>query len=250
MPNVLAAAAVAAAFALSAAPTPVPAPPAAQSAPESSPLPEIGRVRSTGVACAAMRDLILPSFAAARRADARFDETRLRLPDYIKTADDPEHQSDVVRQSALSKIDADATVLLSETAVLNKALGDPRLKSSSDPQVTAARDKLQQLYAAQQTRASQLQEFVMRERNATAHDGFPVQNTFGRSGAAAQQVVSPPPRYIAPLNPSPGMPVITHRTPLADVESLNEWTGKMAATVRASENVAARTFLPIAQSCR
>jgi hypothetical protein len=244
MPHFLIAAAVALTFALGDAPTPAPGP-------DASPLPEIGRVRATAPACAAMRDLVVPSFAAARRADARFAETRVRLPSYIQIADDPAHRSDVVRESALAKLDADATTLLNEAAVLNRALGDARFKNPADPQVAAQRDQLQQLYAAEQARASQLQEFVMRERNATAHDGFPLKNTFGRKLKGIEpDVDTPPAGYVAPLNPSKGMPVVTHTTPMADVQSLNEWSGTMAATVRASENLAAHTFLPIAQSCR
>jgi hypothetical protein len=41
-----------------------------------SPLPNIGRTRALNRACAAMRDLIVPSFEAAVRADKRFVETR------------------------------------------------------------------------------------------------------------------------------------------------------------------------------
>jgi hypothetical protein len=96
--------------------------------------PNIGRVRSLAPACASMRDLVIPSLAAAQRADARFVETRKRLPMYADVVDDPEHRTGVAREFALSKLDADATALLKEALVINRALGDPRLsKTSNDP---------------------------------------------------------------------------------------------------------------------
>ena len=110
-------------------------------APETSPLPEIGRVRSTAPACAALRDLIVPSFSAAQRADNRFVQTRLRLPQYAEIAADKEHHNDVFRTSALARLDADATALLTETQWLDKALRDPRLKDTTDPQVVAERTR-------------------------------------------------------------------------------------------------------------
>jgi hypothetical protein len=213
-------------------------------------LPEIGRVRANSPVCAAMRDLIIPSFAAARRADARFSETRVRLPKYIAIADDPEHRTDVYRESALSKIDADATKILNETLVLNKALGDPRFKDPTDPQVIAAKNQLQQLYATQQARANQLQEFVMRQRNEIAKNGIGDNHAFASRNqpmrTADTATLTPPPSLKAP----PGMPLINGKIAMADQASLNEWSGNMAAAVRKSENMAAQAFLPIAQSCR
>ncbi|ERR1700681_110946 len=211
-------------------------------------LPEIGRVRAATPVCAAMRDLVVPSFAAARRADARFSETRVRLPKYIEIADDPEHRTDVFRESALSKLDADATKILQETLVLNKALGDPRFKDPTDPQVIAVKNQLDQLYRTQQARANQLQEFVMRQRNEIAKNGLGDNHAFASRNQPPQQPqdAPPPPSLKAP----PGMPLINGKIAMADQASLNEWSGQMAAAVRASENLAAHTFLPIAQSCR
>ena len=214
-------------------------------------LPEIGRVRANSPVCAAMRDLVIPSFAAARRADARFTETRVRLPKYVEIADDPEHRTDVYRESALSKLDADATTILNETLVLNKALGDARLKDPTDPQVIAAKRQLEQLYATQQARANQLQEFVMRQRNEIAKNGMGDNSAFGPHNTQPQQTadntpLKPPPSLKAP----PNMPLLNGRIALADKAAINDWSGNMAAAVRKSENLAAQTFLPIAQSCR
>jgi hypothetical protein len=244
---------VALASVLGAAPKPVPppGPPAQTAAPESSPLPEIGRVRAATPPCAAMRDLIIPSFAAARRADVRFEQTRARLPQYIDFADDPEHGTDIFRTSSLARLDADATAILNETLVLNKALGDPRLKDTTDPVIAAERAQLEQLYSAQQARANQLQQFVMRERNTVAQHGMEDSGAFkGRHKQPASRDAEPPPSPIPSLVGAPGMPVLNGRIPLADKVVINDWSTSMAAFVRASENQAAKTFLPIAQSCR
>jgi hypothetical protein len=257
MPHVLATtAALAIAFATVPAPKPTPFPLGTlqpfgtETAPPAPTLPEIGRVRALRPACTAMRDLIIPSFAAARRADVRFAQTRVRLPQYVEFAADPEHRTDVFRESALSRLDADATAILQETLVLNRALGDPRFKDNTDPQVDAERAQLQQLYNTQQARANQLQEFVMRERNAIAKNGMEDPGAFGRQRGPttlidAARVPAPMPALTAP----PGMPLLSGRIAMADKAAINDWSGSMAAAVRASENQAARAFLPIAHSC-
>jgi hypothetical protein len=260
MPHVLATtAALAIAFATVPTPKPTPFPlgtlqpfgTETQTQAPAANLPEIGRVRAATPVCAAMRDLIIPSFAAALRADARFSETRVRLPKYVEIADDPEHRTDVFRESALSKLDADATKILNETLVLNKALGDPRFKDPTDPQVIAAKNQLQQLYATQQARANQLQEFVMRQRNEIAKNGFSDNSAFAPRNQpiplpGGDTQLKPPPSLKAPA----GMPLLNGKIAMADKASINDWSGSMAAAVRASENLAAHTFLPIAQSCR
>jgi hypothetical protein len=247
MPHLVAAAAVA--IALGAVPSPLPAPQATQTAAPDASLPEIGRVRSTAPACAAMRDLVLPSFSAAQRADTRFLQTRVRLPQYAELADDPVHKNDVFRDSALAKLDADATALLNEALWLDKALRDPRLKDTADPQVVAERSGLQQLYDVQKARANQLQEFVMRERNATVRNGMEDSGAFGGKIAPLPTNADAPPGDAGVLNAPRGMPLLTGKNALADKASLNEWSLNMAAAVRAGENLAAKTFLPIARSC-
>ncbi|HEY0384077.1 MAG TPA: hypothetical protein VGC72_17940 [Candidatus Elarobacter sp.] len=257
MPHVLATTA-ALAIAFAAAPTPKPTPFAigtlqpfgTETPAPASTLPEIGRVRAATPACAAMRDLIIPSFAAARRADIRFAETRARLPQYIDFADDPEHNNDIFRTSALAKLDADATAILNHTLVLNKALGDPRFKDTTDPVVVAEKAQLQQLYNTQQARANQLQEFVMRERNVVAKHGMEDSNAFKGRNIPVNMDAQAPPAPMPSLTAPPGMPLLNGRIALADKASINDWSGQMAAAVAASENQAARTFLPIARSCR
>jgi hypothetical protein len=254
MPHVLAtAAALAIGLATAPAPTPTPFPigtlqPFGTETPAPAVnLPEIGRVRAATPACAAMRDLIIPSFAAAVHADKRFAQTRVRLPQYIDFADDPVHARDIFRESALAKLDNDATAILNDTLVLNRALGDPRFKDTSDPQVAAEKAQLQQLYNTQQARANQLQEFVMRERNVIAKNGIDDNSSILRG---KRQPASTEPAPMPVLTAPPGMPVLNGKISIADKNTINEWSGSMAAAVRASENQAARTFLPIARSCQ
>jgi hypothetical protein len=243
--------ALAFAFALGAAPSLAPAPPQpAQTAAPGGQLPEIGRVRANTPACVAMRDLVIPSFAAAQRADMRFAQTRARLPQYVDFADDPVHQNDIFRTSTLAKLDADATAMLNEALLLNKALGDPRFKNTADPQVVAEKAALQQLYDVQQARANQVQQFVMRERNTTAQHGMEDSGAFGGRHGGASKDAAPPPAPIPELTGAPGMPVLNHRIPGADKVVMDDWGRQMAAYVRAGENQAAYTFYPIAESCR
>jgi hypothetical protein len=216
-----------------------------------SPLPNIGRTRSVNRACAAMRDLIVPSFAAAVRADVRFAETRKRLPNYTDIANDPSHRDDGFREMLLTKLDADASTLLQEALVLNKALGDPRIAADvGDPQVMAERRSLQQLYEAQKVRANLLNEFVMRERAASAKQGIDDNSAFrSRATTNFSGGVSPPPLPVAALKQPPGMPLRSLNA-MADKNAVTDWGASLATYVRKNENEAARTFYSIAQSCR
>jgi hypothetical protein len=219
--------------------------------PFQSPLPNIGRTRATTRACAVMRDLIVPSFEAALRADKRYAEARKRLPNYAEVAGDQMHRDDAVQQMVLTRLDADASTLLREAQVVSKALGDPRIAANvTDPQVVAERRSLQQLYEAQMTRASLLNEFVMREHVATATRGIDDNSAFrARNAAQSAAFVTSPPVPIAKLTAPPGMPLRSGNS-MADKNSLQEWGTLMATYVRANENEAAKTFYTIAQTCR
>lgn len=226
-------------------PQAVPEPPAV-------PLQDIGRTRSVTPACAAMRDLIVPSFAAAVRADKRFTDTRKRLPSYVEIADDPEHRTDVFRQMMLSKLDADASTLLQEAKVLNDALGDARLSADTkDPQVAEERRALQTLYVAQMTRANLLNEFVMRERFAVAKDGLGDASPFAPRGLTPKTAsqLRTPTNPIPTATAAPGMPSRSGIT-MADKNAIDDWGSSISTYVRTNENEAARTFLPIAKTCR
>ncbi len=254
--------ALAAVPSFAAAPSPAPTPfPIGTLAPFGAPtpapafsLPEIGHVRSATPACAVMRDLIIPSFAAARRADARFALTRPKLPQYAALVDDPEHRTDIYRESALARIDSDADALLKETLIINKALGDPRISADSkDPQVMAERKALQELYDTEKVRANLLTEFVIRQKVAIATNGIDTTNqAFGTRNSNMQQPQAPltaPPMPDPTLTAPPGMPLLNGND-LADRQQISQWGADLTAAVAYSENRAAKTFLPIAQSCR
>jgi hypothetical protein len=212
--------------------------------------PNIGRVRTLSPACASMRDLVIPSFAAARRADARFVETRKRLPMYAELVDDPEHRTDVLRESALSRLDSDATALLKEALVINRALGDPRLSNTSnDPAVLAERAELERVYRAQSARANLLEEFVIRQRTAIAKNGLGDNSAFSSrinqtNTPSIAAPYAPDPTQTAP----PNMPPLNGNS-LSDKQNVDDWARDISSGIRESENRAAKTFLPIARGC-
>ncbi len=239
--------------ALAAAPTPTPFPLGTLQpfgAPGSTvpPLPNIGRVRSATPACSAMRDLIIPSFAAARRSDATFEQTRKRLPDYAELVSDPLHRADIYRESALARIDGDATKLMEEAESISKALGDPRFRNTGDADVVAEKRALEQLYEAVASRAYTLNEFVMRQRVAIAKNGIDTSTSAFAGNSRVPQVqasAQPLPALTAP----PGMPVLLGNN-LSDKQVINQWSVDMSKVVRYYENQSAKTFFPIAQRCR
>ena len=237
------------AFAGTTAQAPAPAPAvAATEVPAAVPsdLPEIGRTKSASPACSAMRDLVIPSFAAARKADARFSETQTRLPKYAEIR--AESKNDAFQESMLSRLEQDASNLLGYAAFINKALGDPRLSADSkDPDVQAERTQLQSLYAMQQARAKMLAQFAIRERvtmTKSQMDGLSMSG--GRNQLLPVSVDAAP-------NPfetgAPGMPTFSGIA-FADKATATNWGVGMAKAVADAENSAAKSFLPLAQRCR
>jgi hypothetical protein len=239
------------------------APAVPEPAPSGEPLPEIGRTRANSPACAAMRDLVVPSFAAAQRADARFAETRKRLPRYAQFAADAGSErirgrnvgtGGAFRESELARLDSDAARLLQEAGVIKKLIADPRLAADSkDPQIQAERAQLEQLYEMQQRRAALLSEFVQRESTNLGKRNVGMEDKGGLDGkfapAARNPDPSPQPIPLADTNGPRGMPLLSGLD-IADRSRLAEWGDQIAAAVRASENEAAKTFLAIAQACR
>jgi hypothetical protein len=250
---------------LAVAATPSPAPPAApESSPSAAPpngaIPEIGRTRATSPACTALREVVVPAFAAARRADARFEDTRKRLVRYGNFASGNDTRignrkvdaGTAQREGELAHLDTDASALLQASLQIRKLLEDPRLaKDAKDPLVQAERAQLDRLLAQQQTRANLLSEFVQRESMSAGINrvgmgsdaGISAGGLYPRSPDPAPQAHEPPPT--AP----PGMPWLTGDD-FADRSRLSEWGDRAALAVRATENQAAKTFLTVAQSCR
>jgi hypothetical protein len=231
-----------------------PAPAESPAAAAGSPLPEIGRTRATSAACTAMRDLVIPAFAAARRADMRFAETQQRLPKYGTIVADPWDRSTVVREAALARLSSDAATLLQEAQQISKLLGDPRLsKDVTDPAVVAERTQLQEIYAAQQTRAAILSEFVQRESMTTSRANVGMEDGGGLNSKmrlAAQNVDALPGTPMPAATRAPaGQPLMNSEFPVMNKATLNDWGNTVAKLVRDKENAAAKTFLPLAQAC-
>ncbi len=185
--------------------------------------------------CAVMRDLAIPAFTAARAADRQFAAASKNLTGYVGGKDDEsdaQPDSDAKRRYLLSKLGQDKTKLLQHAKVIADALGDPRFASDiPDPSVRAERAQLQSLYDSQINRAALLNQFVMREEIKAM--GVLRSAQGGRSD-----------------EPPPGMPAIRGKIPLADVATIQDWTGQLAAGVKANEEVVAKTFYGIARSCQ
>jgi hypothetical protein len=224
-------------------------------------LPEIGRTRSASPSCAAMRDLIIPAFAAARRADMRFEGTRKQLSQYAVVSADSAtrignrtvENSNVFRESALARIGSDAANLLQESQTIKMLLDDPRLApTSQDAQVQAERANLERIYDVQQARAVLLNQFAQRESMAMGRQGVGMGDNSGigtKLGNAGSDLEPPPAGASTPVpSAAPGMPQLTGFD-LEDRRRMGEWGARMALAVRASENEAAKTFLSIAQNC-
>ncbi len=214
------------------------------------PIPEIGRTRATSPACAAMRDLVIPSFAAAQRADLRFVQTRKQLPNYGAIASDVWNKNSVDRDAALARLDTDVSVLLRESQVIQKALSDPRLApGAKDPQVVAERAQLQTLYDVQRGRADMLNEFVTREHVKTAQNGMEGNGGVVSRTASFGKLDALPGKPLPDVTAPPGMPLLSGEHGMMDRKQLDDWGTSIAAIVRTKENEAAKAFLPIAKSC-
>ena len=201
-----------------------------------------------------MRDVVIPAFAVAQRADGDFATTRKRFPRYAEAAADDIDRTSVVRVSELSRLDITATLLLRQALDMRKALEDPRLAADSkDPQIHMERAALEEVYAAHKARAELLNEFVQREATSLAYKRVGMEDSgffVGKLAPAGRSVDKLPDNpKLAPINAPPGMPLLTGLVPIADRASLSDWGAAAAKAVRDAENRAARTFLSIAQRC-
>jgi len=226
------------------------APPDPSPQPSTLDLPEIGRVRAISSACGAMRDLVIPAFSAAREADKHFDTVSKTLPEYVRgIAEDSKYNPDppVVREMRLSRLGMEDTKMLKNAKTIADALGDPRLaKNSKDPDVQAERQQLQSLYESQINRVGELNQYVMREQNATALLGVGSTDAFkGRNSGRAPS--TPEPRETTTPY---GMPKLGGKIGYTDAESIRDWTNQMSALVKSNEIQVAKSFYTIAKSCQ
>jgi hypothetical protein len=244
-------------------------------------VPEIGRTRSKAPACAALQDLVSPSWAAAMRADNDFRQAAPQfsayaaakagattLPTNVVRADNHQMKSKVAADELdsptpemfLARLDKVLADMKREAGAINKALGDPRLASdSNDPAVQSQRKELSQLYDVQVARIAALQEFLDRQRmgrsrtdtsltnnaafdqGARAHKGGV--NTADNQEAAAVALDSGHVVYLF------GQPSINGQA-ANDKQSLNDWTNSIGRAVRDNENTAAKTFFALALNCQ
>jgi hypothetical protein len=225
------------------------------SASPASTLPEIGRTRATTSACAFMRDVVVPAFAAAQRADARFGAVRTNLPRYIQLKSDynsqraPIKSDGIMLESQYSRLSIDTASILREADAIQKLLDDPRLNaSSSDPNVREERDQLTRILAAQQARATALSQLVLRESTFLSSHlvGWEDPGAFATMGI--KPALDAPPRPTPKFTAPPGMPLL-NGFDAADRSRVDEWSTAMTRMVHTSEEAAAKTFLPFAQGC-
>jgi len=229
---------LAAALAAGADPTPTPAPDTA--------FPEIGRVRSLAPPCAVMRDVVIPSYQAAQKADKKFGDAQTKLPNYAQVADDPFNRWGVEREMLLSRVDSALTSMMEQTAEMSRLLGDPRIsKLAADPQVQNERTALQQMYQAQMARVSILHEFVERERVAVMSHGLDDLSMFSSPQVSMASTPTPQPGQTKTPWGQPSLNGIAFN----DAQQMRDWTGQMASEIRISEERAAKTLYPIATGC-
>src|SRR5476649_1124224 len=100
-------------------PTPAPAPELG--------FPEIGRVRANTPPCTVMKDIVLPSWEAAKDADKKFLMAQSYLPKYAETLNDNFNRWGPQRDMQFTHIDQAVSNMMSSTLVINKLLGDPRI---------------------------------------------------------------------------------------------------------------------------
>lgn len=221
--------------------------------PVASTLPDIGRVRASPTTCTAIRDLVVPSVLAVRRADQRYADVAKRLHRYVQIVDDEDYkQNSVYREGALGQLDIDTIALKREALELNKALGDPRISQRAaqiDPTIAALRTQLEQMYDAQATRVNLLQEYVIREHVAINKSDLQQSDPFG-SGSRGVATPLPTASPMPGSTPPPlGMPEF-HGLAMADTASIDDWAHGADAYARAPEREAARNFSAAAARCR
>jgi len=211
-------------------------------------LPEIGRVKAVSPACAIMHDLIIPAFAAVRRADDHFALASKAVPAYFgalndtDVGDDPTDNarfgSDSGRQ--LAHVDQALSGMLREAQLVDSALKDPRFAASSDdPKIAAEQTELQNVLNAQLARASILSEFAMRQNMTQLKRGLaPV-------GGRARPSVQSAPRPPTPIVGQPDINGLSN-----DATASKDWVKTIDSVVHYREYNAANAFIDLAKDCQ
>jgi hypothetical protein len=224
--------------------------PAATAAPAD--LPEIGRVRSLTPACAAMRELVIPAFAASMGVSKKFDETAPYFSRYVETIEE-EKDNTAVRDMLLSRMGQSVSLMMRDTQKIAKALGDPRLSATSkDPAIVEERKQLNLLYDVQMDRANILNEYLIRQNAGIARTEFQDNSAFAstRSPGGTQDLTPQP--TATPIEYDRrrfGQPVLDGKNGFADKHVMTDWTNDLGAQAKLASNIAAKALLPIAKGC-
>jgi len=238
-------------------------------------LPEIGRVKSRVLSCVALQELVVPSFAAALRADKQFTQaapqfasyaeakdSATTLPTNVKKANGAPMKTKLIAadpdsatpEMYLARLDKALATMQQEVLTISKALGDPRIAADiTDPAVQAERAQLQVLYAAQVTRIATLQEFLERQRmnRAITDKTLTDQSVFSSAGVNMDDLQAAGADALASgHDPLLGGQPMINGLALNDKQSVADWTTGMARGVHNYENVAAKTFLDIGKNCK
>jgi hypothetical protein len=226
---------VALAFAQVAAPSPAP-----------SNEPEIGRVRTVAPACVAMHDLVVPSFAQARKADASFAQATPWLAGYAEniTKDGDPH----LAQMYLNRMGQTIATMLQAMQPVAKALGDPKLKGEPGSAVDDEHKALEQLFETEMGRLNTLNEFYLRRTTEAARAELQDDGAFARSVHHGSVPETTPAPFTSDRTLF-GRPNLDPNVSFVARNEMNAWSAGMSAQVRTSENEAARVFLPLAKNC-
>jgi hypothetical protein len=162
----------------------------------------------------------------------------------------PVKSDGIMLESQFNRLSVDTASLLRETDAIKKLLDDPRMSAgSNDPTVREERAQLEQVYAAQQARASALSELMLRESTYLAKHLVGWEDPAALAQMNLPMVADAPPRPLPKMTAPPGMPLL-NGFDAADRARVGEWGAAMKQIVRAREEQAAKTFLPLAQACR
>jgi hypothetical protein len=240
-------------------------------------VPEIGRVKSNAPACAALRDLVIPSLLAAARVDQQFAQAAPQfaayaaakagattLPTNMTRANGSPVTSRTTADEAdsptpdlyLARLDKALAGMQKDLLSIGKALGDPRIAAdSTDPSVQAEREQLGVLYVVQAARIATLMEFLGRERKSRidADRSLTDQSALHHATGAASQSDDLAAAAAAALS-SGHVPYLVGQPQLNglaanDKQSVNDWTAGIAKAVRESESTAVKKFAAVAQTC-
>ena len=153
-------------------------------------------------------------------------------------------------ESQYNHLSIDSASLLRDTDTIRKLLEDPRLSAnSSDPTIREEREQLERILAAQQARASALSELVLRESTYLSKHLVGWEDPAAFSQMNLPRDPDAPPRPLPRMTAPPGMPLL-NGFDAADRARVDEWGAAMTRVVHASEEQAAKAFLPLAQGCR